>query len=141
MTKCIINAEKEAEEDDHTNHVDDEASRTMEAHEDLPKSSHADEQTSKIVKSPKDLPKPFTTIEYRHDAEDWIPGDAISAAGKKTTARWHFMNIKHQHDEEAQCVSLKGVEWKEHPRDKSEEDVEEIYFGSASNSSRFLEAK
>ena len=133
--------EKQAEEDDHTIHVDDEASKIMTAPKDLPKSSHADDQASKIVKAPKDLPKAFTTIEYRHDGEDWIQGDVISAAGKKTTANWHFMNIKHQHEEEAQCVSLKGVEWKEHPPDKSEEDVKEIYFGSTTDSSRFLEAK
>ena len=117
--------EKEAEEDGHTNHVDDVASRIMKAPKDLPKSSHAEEQTSKIVKSPKDLPKPFTTIEYWHDAEDWIQGDVISINMKKkhNVSIWRVSNGRN--------ILLT----------KSEEEVEEIYFRSATNSSRFLEAK
>ena len=94
------------------------------------------------VKSTKDLPTPSTSITYRQEGqEEWNQAQVLSNAGKKNTGSWHYMNLKPQSEEAACCVSLKGAEWKEHPPDIEPECHEDVYFGSATDSSRFLGAK
>ena len=92
-----------------------------------------------VVKSPRDLPKPSTKIRFRQNRDsegEWCQGEVISRAGKSTTANWHFMNIKHQDEESARCVSLKGAQW-EDIVPENEISEEEVYYGISTDGHRF----
>lgn len=93
--------------------------------------------TTTVVKAPRDLPKPLLNIKYRfHDDGVWHHGEVVSKAGKATTANWHYMNIK-ETDQSAKCISLKNAEWTTDQKNDQNGDVEEVFFGTSTESHRF----
>lgn len=99
---------------------------------------HGDRQIT-VVKTPKDLPKTSMKIRFRLNKEleeEWCQGEVVSRAGKTTTGNWHFMNVKHQEEESARCISLKGAEWEE-MMPENEIPEEEVFYGISTDSHRF----
>ena len=90
-----------------------------------------------VVDSSKDLLQLKMTITYRSMPDrKWKDVHVVSKTGKTTTKNWHFLNIRPVGEEDAMCVSFKGVEWK--PAQETEV-VEFVYYGSADV--RFLAEK
>jgi hypothetical protein len=80
-----------------------------------------------VVKTVKDLPHPQTSISYKNPSdEEWKCAEVVSKAGKATTNNWHYMNIREEGEEDARCVSLKGVQW----RIEEQQQSEDIFFGT-----------
>ena len=71
-------------------------------------------------------------IQYFHDT--WTRGHVLSRGGKASTASWHFMNIKDLDSEQANCVSMKDMEW------MPGEDAEDVLFNE-DGMKRFSSAK
>ena len=62
------------------------------------------------MKYPRDLTKPPMKVRFcQNKEEEWLQGGVVSRATKRSTGNWHFMKVKHQQEESAQWINLKGA--------------------------------
>ena len=72
-----------------------------------------EEQGSTLVVSPRDLLQVKSEVQYRLDYSDnWKCARVINKAGNRTTASWHFLNIKSDDRSKAHYVGVKNAELK-----------------------------